>query len=185
MGCDSGASVERRSVEGGEGHATAGAMVPQNKGNVGEGAAVRNTPSPTDSKTLVARAFEKYQEGPKSLMLSKFPEYKAEEVLNDLQCLLQAQHHMGLLSQEDLKPDLEMIVNIHECECPSMSERVREQDRVCWPCECGTRPAKVERVCALTGTEYIYLGHQPPSSLNPLTPYEIPLAQIFWKRYPR
>jgi hypothetical protein len=134
------------------GRGDADGMVPQNKGNVGTDAAVRNTPSHTECggvsvsllpRTLVDCAFEEYHKGSQSLMLSKFPEYEAEEVLNDLQCLLQAQHHMALLSQEELEPDLAKIANIHECECLSMSERVREQERVCLPCECGTRPAKV------------------------------------------
>jgi hypothetical protein len=123
MGCASSVAVP----EGGEGQATAGARVPQNKGNVGKGAAVRDTTSHADSETLVVRALEMS----KSVMLSKFPEYTAEQVLNDLQCLLQVQHHLALLSQKDC--DLGDLIKIHECECLSMSESEREQESVCCP----------------------------------------------------
>ena len=67
-----------------------------------------------DFENKVSNAFEKYNRQ-KSLKLSKFPAYNAEEVLNDLQCLLQVQHHLAVLSQrEDGPKTLEEMINKYD-----------------------------------------------------------------------
>ena len=120
MGCGSSVAVcNTVPHDGGEGHAKAGARALQNKGSAQK-----------DAKKLVERAFKKYRKGPRSLMMSKFPEYNAEEVLNDLQCLLQVQHHMAVLYEKEGDLVLEHdLMKIHECEYPSVSERKSKRAR--------------------------------------------------------
>ena len=124
------------------GHPTEGGGVPQEKGSTEESAL-------SDPQGLIVKALEDYNA---VQTLSKFPESKAEEVLNDLQRLLQVQHHMPVLSEQEGGLRLHDLMTIHKGEHLPMSKSEREQESVCWPCECGTRRTNFLRVCAVSGT---------------------------------
>ena len=96
----------------GVGHATAGASVQQKE----------KIQRPGNGRTLIEDVLKNYND--EKLQLSKFAAYKAEEVLNDLQRLLQVQHHLAVLSQQQNGLDqiagiiLEYdLMTMHEGEC--------------------------------------------------------------------
>ena len=102
------------------GHPTEGGGVPQEKGSTEESAL-------SDPQGLIVKALEDCN-GVQTL--SKFPESKAEEVLNDLQRLLQVQHDMAVLYEKEGDLVLEHdLMKIHECEYPSVSERKSKRAR--------------------------------------------------------
>ena len=97
----------------GVGRATAGASVQKKK----------KIQRPGNGRTLIEDVLKNYNDE-KSLLLSKFAAYKSEEVLNDLQRLLQVQHHLAVLSQQqnglDQIADIILeygLMTMHEGEC--------------------------------------------------------------------